>query len=264
MARAPLAHDARPFFPGIMVPERNIRGSWADKCDEYPPAPSIPVSWYDGGLGWTTRYFRDVVPFSQAAQAPGTHACKLQRVTGGGAVPCDFVVENNVACSLPCGCWQAGDHAVTAMAQHLVDAHGVQPPRKGQWAVGLCECNEALCDVCCCAPCSATRQWMALYGYHDRFSCVKCTNFTFTICFGGSGLFAFFGHIIGACCTRFAVKRMFHVQENDVATCCIALLFPWCSLAQTHTHITTQGVWPGATLCHSEPAVVGTGVRLLN
>jgi len=258
---SPLFHSKAEDGIRRMSPACGACAPTACNCFNYGPGPNIPEHWYDGGMGWVTRYFQDVEPFSYQAGKNGRFRCQVP-VSEHGKL-CDHEIENGGCCNDGM-CWCPYASAPMDMQNHLITAHRIMPPPSREWATDLFD-MEGCADVCLCAPCHGSRQMMAMSGYADTFDWGWCLLF----CFlglrsghpngqgGGSGgrqtLYYTPPHWYVALLTRFRMVRLNNINEGMCTSLCTVCFCAPCSVAQTYRELSASGVWPGGTCFNVEP-----------
>ena len=243
---------AFPFL-GFMVctdprqtPEGDIRHPKPNCFCDYPAGPDAPLHWFQAGDGWVGHYFYDVVPFDWNTRSNGVFKCQVVHSDR----LCDHLVANDGAHDGTC-CWTPRTTAVQQMIHHLNIAHGITQPDRppAQWKTGLFDTTGCL-EVCCCSPCNASRQMMAVAGHGNNIHRWWCCMFSFlrpppaiiNPCF------------YGAIFTRFPVARLQGIDESLCKAGVIAIFCSVCSQAQTYRELSAAGIWPGGS-CSSAPPI---------
>jgi Cys-rich protein (TIGR01571 family) len=243
---------ARPYFLGDA--ENGIRHPGPCHCCAYAPGPNVPEHWYDGGMGWVSRYFTDVEPFDWNAKSNGKHVCQVPVANGKGT--CQHPIQNDGCCDKTF-CWCPCAKAPPAMRDHLQSAHGIVPPPLRGWASDLFD-TEGCMDTIFCTPCHGARQMMALSGYADTFNIWWCLFFCFAGCRsrGRHETYWVPPCTMVAIFTRFRMVALNRIDENPCQTCMTVLCCPACSVAQTYRELSASGVWPGGNFNSAPPLCV--------
>lgn len=236
--------------------ETNIRRPYFG-CYRWAPGPNIPDHWFDGADGWVTKFYTDIEPFDLELRRNGRHRCQVT-IQGPDGMPrhCNHEVANDGCCNDSI-CWCPFAKGPPLMTAHLATAHGLQPPLKRQWASDFCDMRGVL-EAWLCTPCQGSRQMMALSGYADTFSLPFCLFFCFmgirhAQAGGRHGAYWVPPHILAAIFTRYSIVRLNNIDEGCCTTTAAVICCPICSLAQSYREMSASGVWPGGTVCNTEP-----------
>jgi hypothetical protein len=248
---------AAPWFPHTA--ENRIRYTDYSCCGcwKHEPGPKVPNWWYAAGNGWQTVYFKDARGFDRAQRQVGIHRCVVQK----GSRPCGFVVTDSETCSnvclgQGCGCWGMRGTAPAAMEEHLAISHGIRRPPKRPWASNLFACA-GLLDATFCMCCQAGSQLEASKGHAKEvelgaYYCIGAPHCGRWNAAGAASCIS-----LPVCCSpcfvapylsRRAAVVLGDIDEPEMISCCIALWFPCCSLAQSYRQFRREGVHPGTCL----------------